>query len=83
MWDHSKLYHGDTIIDCHKVYKFSFLKRHKDPMSTQLAEEIRIKEFLYKNKHYNPKVSKLSINYRNRKGKHFKARKRFTENYLT
>ena len=81
--DSNKLCHGDNIIDCQKVYKFSVVKRHKDPMSKQPAKGIRIKEVLYKNKHYNPNVSKLSINCRNRKGEHFKARKRFTENYLT
>ena len=83
MYDHSKYFHPENEIDINNDYEFNILEKHKDPMTRQLTEAIRIKEPFDKNNYYNSKGQKITVNLINRKEEHFKARKRYRNIDLT
>ena len=84
MWDHIKNEHGEVPdINIHNDFHFKILQRHKDPLTRQLSEAIRIEEALFNKIHHDEKGNKIKIKSLNRKEEHFKARKRFYEFDLT
>ena len=84
MWDHIKNEHGEVPdINIHDDFHFKILQRHKDPLTRQLSEAIRIEEALFNKTHHDEKGNKIKIKCLNRKEEHFKARKRFYEFDLT
>ena len=77
MWDHHRDVHDlDAPIDPDTDYEFSVLHQHRDPLSRQLAESVRIREALSKGKHYKNKniTNVVSLN---RKNEYFQARVRY------
>ena len=78
MWDHIQDVHGGGThtVNVRNDFNFALVERHKDPMSRQLTESVRIREALHKNIHYNYKNKKLPIKSMNRKNEYFMARSR-------
>ena len=78
MWDHIQDVHGGGThtVNVRNDFNFALVERHKDPMSRQLTESVRIREALHKNIHYNYKNEKLPIKSMNRKNEYFMARSR-------
>ena len=68
MRDHHREVHGpDVPIDLDLDYKFSVIHQHRDPLSRQLAESVRIREAMTKGNHYKNKhiIIVVSLNRKN------------------
>ena len=77
MWDHVREVHGENhSVNVRNDFNFALVERHKDPMSRQLNESVRIRESIHKNIHYNYKNEKISVKSMNRKNEYFMARSR-------
>ena len=78
MWDHLKSTHGSlTNKNPHEDFSFDVISSHKDPMTRQIMEAVRIQKALGNGTHVGHKGSKHSIISLNRKNEYFMQRKRF------
>ena len=57
-------------------YEFNVLQQHRDPLTRQLAESVRIREALTKGHHFKKKNIVTNIISLNRKNEYFQARVR-------
>ena len=76
MWDHSTEIHGG-LMNLEKDYTFSVISSHKDPLTRQTAEAIRIQKALQKGTHYSRNGKPVQVISLNRKGEHFAPMERW------
>ena len=78
MWNHIKSSHGShTNPNPQEDFSFDIISSHKDSMTSQIMEAVRIQLALSNGTHIDHKGSKLSIISLNRKNEFFTQRKRF------
>ena len=78
MWGHIKSSHSShTNPNPQEDFSFNVMSAHKDPMTRQLMESVRIQLALGNGTHIDQKGSELSIISLNRKNKFFTKRKLF------
>ena len=78
MWDHIKSSHcSHTNPNPQEDFSFNVISTHKDPMTRQIMEAVRIQMALCNGTHIDQKGSELSIISLNRKNEFFTQRKRF------
>ena len=70
MWDHSLEVHG-AEVDAETDYVFSIIAKHRDPLSRQTEEAVRIVQALEKRTLSDHKSIDRTIIPLNRKGEHF------------
>ena len=60
MYDHMKNEHSEiSNVNTHEDIHFKIIQRHKDPLTRQLSEAIRIEEAILNKQHYDPKGKKI------------------------
>ena len=83
MWSHMKASHPDQDnIDIRRDFKFSILSRHRDPLSRQLEEAVRISNGLDREIHTDRKGLEIKISCLNGKEEAFAPQVRWDRNRL-
>ena len=78
MWDHKLEAHSNDLnIDPVKDFTFSILNRHRDPMTRQLEEAVRVTRALDNNKHTDKKNLEIDVISLNRRGETFEPNRRW------
>lgn len=78
MWDHSSLVHGG-VRDYYNDYKFKPLSSHRDPLSRQITEAVRISKAINSGVHMNDRYEEIPVLSLNRKGECFAPLERWTD----
>ena len=77
MWDHRVDKHqGDMDIDPDMDFKWEILSSHRDPLSRQVTEAVRILQAVETNRQTDNRGIELSVNSLNRKTEIFAPRDR-------
>ena len=83
MWSHLKASHPDQDnIDTLRDFKFSVLSKHRDPLSRQLEEAVRISNGLDRKIHTDRKGLETKISCLNSKEEAFAPQIRWDRNRL-
>ena len=78
MWDHKMEAHSNDLnIDPVKDFNFSILNRHRDPMTRQLEEAVRVTRALNNNRHTDKKNLEIDVISLNRRGETFEPNRRW------
>ena len=80
MLDHSEEIHGG-LLDLEHDYEFQVLSSHRDPLTRQTAEAIRIQKALQQGIHIQRNGEPVQIISLNRKGEHFAPMERWNNDY--
>ena len=70
----------DLSMDPVRDFNFSILSRHRDPMTRQLEEAVRVTKALNGNKHTDKK--NVDVHYLNRRGETFEPNRRWDPDTL-
>ena len=68
---------NDLNIDPVKDFNFSILNRHRDPMTRQLEEAVRVTRALNNNRHTDKKNLEIDVISLNRRGETFEPNRRW------
>ena len=79
MWDHAKEKHGGPSSKLEEDYQFTVLSSHRDPMTRQISEAVRINRALEARIHTTARDKEVPINSLNRKGECFAPMERWEE----
>ena len=82
MWDHSHGIHGGPM-DLENDYEFQVLSSHRDPLTRQTTEAIRIQKALQQGIHISRNGEPVQIISLNRKGEHFAPMERWNNDNWT
>ena len=78
MWDHKMEDHSnDLSMDPVKDFNFSILRRHRDPMTRQLEEAVRVTRALECKIHTDKKNINIDVISLNRRGETFEPNRRW------
>ena len=84
MWDHIRTSHPDLDnLDSLRDFKFSILRKHRDPLTRQLEEAVRIFKGLDSDRHTDNKGTEVQIQCMNRKEEAFAPQARFDKDRHT
>ena len=83
MWDHRMEAHPmDLSMDPVRDFNFTILSRHRDPMTRQLEEAVRVTRALNGNKHTDKKNIEIDVHCLNRRGETFEPNRRWDPDTL-
>ena len=78
MVDHHRSKHqNEGLPNPEADYRFEVLAKHKEPMTRQIEEAVRIQTSIQTGLHIDTKGRSHKVKTLNRKNEHFTARKRF------
>ena len=73
----------DLSMDPVRDFNFTILSRHRDPMTRQLEEAVRVTKALNGNKHTDKKNVEIEVHCLNRRGETFEPKRRWDRDTLT
>ena len=79
MWDHAKEKQGGPSSKLEEDYQFTVLSSHRDLMTRQISEVVRINKALVARIHATARYKEVPINSLNRKGECFAPMERWEE----